>query len=54
METKKRYEIKVLESLIPEQAETGDLCYFEDLGTHLQEIIIDLFVSIIENKQQEE
>jgi hypothetical protein len=54
METKKRYEIKVLESLIPEQAETADLCYFEDLDAHLQEIIIDLFASIIENKQQEE
>jgi len=54
METKKRYKIKVLESLIPEQAETADLCYFEDLDAHLQEIIIDLFASIIENKQQEE
>jgi len=54
METKKQHKIKVLESLTPEQAESGDLCYFEDLDAHVQEIIIDLFASIIENKQQEE
>jgi len=54
METKKRYKIKVLESPIPEQAETGNLCYFEDLDAHIQEIIIDLLASIIENNQQEE
>ena len=54
METKKRHKIKVLESLTPEQAETGDICYFEDLDAHVQEIFIDLFASIIENKQQEE
>ncbi len=28
------------------------MCYFEDLDAHVQEIIIDLFASIIENKQQ--
>ena len=54
METKKRYKIKVLESLSLEQAEIEKLCYFEDLDAHVQEIIIDLFASIIENKQQEE
>lgn len=27
--------------------------YFEDLDTFTQEIIIDLFVSIIENKKQQ-
>ncbi|MEA1900377.1 MAG: hypothetical protein U9N47_06385 [Thermodesulfobacteriota bacterium] len=54
METKNRYKIKILESLIPEQAETGDLCYFEDLDAHIQEIIIDLFASIIENKQNQQ
>ena len=54
METKKRYQIKVLESLTPEQAETGDLCYFEDLDAHVQEIIIDLFASSIENKRKQQ
>jgi len=54
MDTKKQYKINVLESLTPEQTKTGDLCYFEDLDANVQEIIIDLFASIIENKQQEE
>lgn len=54
MKTKKRHKINVLENLSPEQAETGDLCYFEDIDAHVQEIIIDLFASIIENKQNQQ
>ena len=54
METKKRHKITIIESLTPEQAETEDLRYFEDRDAYLQEIFIDLFASIIENKQQEE
>ncbi|MBW2603677.1 MAG: hypothetical protein JRE28_05095 [Deltaproteobacteria bacterium] len=54
METRKQHKIKVLESLTPEQAEIGNLCYFEDLDAHVQEIIIDLFASIIENKQNQQ
>ena len=54
METKKQHKIKVLERLIPEQAETADLCYFEDLDEHIQEIIIDLLASIIEHKQNQQ
>ncbi|NQT68322.1 MAG: hypothetical protein HQ552_01945 [Desulfobacteraceae bacterium] len=54
MKTKKRHKISVLESLTPDQAEAGDLCYFEDLDAHVQEIFIDLFASIIENKQNQQ
>jgi hypothetical protein len=54
METKKRHKIKVLESLSPKQADTGNLCYFEELDMHVQEILIDLFVSSIENKQNQQ
>ncbi len=54
METKKRHKLNVLKSLTPEQAETGDLPYFEDRDAYLQEIILDLIASSIENKQQEE
>ena len=54
MKTKKRHKITILESLTPEQAETGDLCYFEDLDAHVQEIFIDLFASTIENKQNQQ
>jgi len=54
MKPKKRHKIKVLENLTPEQAETEDLHYFEDTDTFVQEIFIDLFVSIIENKQNQQ
>jgi len=57
MKTKKRYKITILESLTPEQAETEDLRYFEDRGAYLQEIMLDLIASMVENKhnrQQEE
>ena len=54
MKTKKRHKISVLENLTPEQAETGVLCYFEDLDAHVQEIFIDLFASIIENNQNQQ
>jgi len=54
MKPKKRHKISVLESLTPEQSETGDLCYFEDLDAHVQEIFIDLFASSIENKQNQQ
>jgi len=54
MKTKNRHKISVLESLTPEQSETGDLCYFEDLDAHVQEIFIDLFASSIENKQNQQ
>ena len=54
METKKRYKIRVLESLTPEQAETEDLCYFEDLDANVQEILIDLIASSIENKKNQQ
>lgn len=52
METKKRHKIRVLESLTPEQAETEDLRYFEDRDAHIQEILIDLIVSSIQNKRK--
>ncbi|MBC8427024.1 MAG: hypothetical protein H8E00_00050 [Deltaproteobacteria bacterium] len=53
MKTKKQHKINILEGLTPEQAEAGDLCYFEDIDAHVQEIFIDLFASIIENKQNQ-
>jgi len=54
MKTIKRHKISVLENLTPEQAETENLRYFEDIDAHVQEIFIDLFASIIENKQNQQ
>jgi len=34
--------------------EKNDKQYFEDCAPHIQEVIIELFASIIENKQNKE